>query len=180
MNEATLRELSDLVQELMSDHGIAGVAVGVRAAGRDHVLAFGSTSIENPLPVDEDTLFQIDSTTKTVTATVLMRLVERGQVDLDARVRSYVPALVLAEADAAERVTVRHLLAHIAGWAGDHFVDTGDGDDALAAYVATMATLKQITPVGSRPACATSSATPASTWETGAPTTARGSWRSPN
>lgn len=148
VDEADVRELSDVVQELMSEHRVPGVAVGVHAVGEDHVLAFGATSIENPLPVDEDTLFQIGSTTKTVTATVLMRLLERGKVDLDARVRSYLPGLVLADRDAAERVTVRHLLSHTAGWAGDHFIDTGDGDDALAAYVVSMATLKQVAPVG--------------------------------
>ncbi|MEJ2288876.1 MAG: serine hydrolase [Deinococcales bacterium] len=148
VDEGTSRELSGFVRELMGEHGIPGVVVGIHADGEDHVLAFGVTSVEHPLPVDEDTLFQIGSTTKTVTATVLMRLVERGQVDLDARVRTYVPELELADPYAAERVTVRHLLTHTAGWAGDHFVDTGDGDDALAAYVESMATLRQVTPVG--------------------------------
>ena len=42
------------------------------------------TSIENPLPVDEHTLFQFGSTGKTFTATAMMRLVEQGLVDLDA------------------------------------------------------------------------------------------------
>ncbi len=148
VDRAAIRELSDVVQDLMSEHHIPGAVVGVHADGEDHVLAFGATSIENPLPVDETTLFQIGSTTKTVTATVLMRLAERGTVDLDERVRTYVPELELADPETAERVTVQHLLTHTAGWAGDHFVDTGDGDDALAAYVASMATLKQVSPVG--------------------------------
>jgi CubicO group peptidase (beta-lactamase class C family) len=36
------------------------------------------TSVENPLPVDEGTLFQLGSTTKTFTATALLRLVDQG------------------------------------------------------------------------------------------------------
>ena len=35
----------------------------------------GGTSIKNPLPVDQDTLFVLGSVTKTYTATALMRLV---------------------------------------------------------------------------------------------------------
>ena len=40
------------------------------------------------------------------------------------------------------------LLNHTAGWAGDMMDDTGDGDDALAKYVARMARLEQVTPLG--------------------------------
>ena len=43
---------------------------------------------------------------------------------------------------------MRHLLTHTAGWFGDDFTDTGDGDDALARYVAEMADLPQIAPLG--------------------------------
>lgn len=41
---------------------------------------------------------------------------------------------MLAVADATERVTMRHLLSHTAGWFGDYFDGTGWGDDALVVY----------------------------------------------
>ena len=41
--------------------------------------------------MDPDTLFQIGSTTKTVTATAAMRLVEQGRLDLNVPVRTYIP-----------------------------------------------------------------------------------------
>ena len=62
--------------------------------------------------------------------------------------REYVPELVLADAEATERVTLRHLLAHTGGWFGDYFDDTGWGDDAAAIYVERMRELPQQTPVG--------------------------------
>ena len=46
-------------------------------------------------------------------------------------------------------MTVLQLLNHTAGWEGDFFEDTGDGDDALARYVERMANLQQVTPPGS-------------------------------
>jgi hypothetical protein len=40
------------------------------------------------------------------------------------------------------------LLSHTAGWEGDLNVDTGEGDDALASFVACMAELEQVTRPG--------------------------------
>jgi hypothetical protein len=40
------------------------------------------------------------------------------------------------------------LLNHTAGWEGDLNVDTGEGDDALASFVACMAELEQVTRPG--------------------------------
>lgn len=42
---------------------IPGVSVGVWADGREVYACHGVTSIEHPLPVDPDTLFQLDSVT---------------------------------------------------------------------------------------------------------------------
>jgi CubicO group peptidase (beta-lactamase class C family) len=132
----------------MQKYHVPGVAIGMLRAGDVDVATYGVTSVENPLPVDGDTLFQIASVTKTMTATVVMRLVERGALDLDAPVRRYIPAFRLRDAAAQERATVRHLVTHTGGWLGDCFADFGNGDDALERYVTAMAELEQITPLG--------------------------------
>ena len=77
-----------------------------------------------------------------------MILVERGELDLDAPVRRYVPSLALADREVAERVTMRHLLMHTAGWVGDYFSDHGAGDDALERMVADLDRLPQLTSLG--------------------------------
>jgi CubicO group peptidase (beta-lactamase class C family) len=79
-----------------------------------------------------------------------MCLVAAGQVDLDAPVRRYVPDLVLADEPAAAQITVLNLLNHTAGLDWGVIADTGEGDDALASYVAQMAGLKIIGPPGGR------------------------------
>ena len=48
------------------------------------------------------------------------------------------PDFQLADADVAERLTIRHLLTHTSGIDGDVFTDTGRGDDCLAKYVAEL------------------------------------------
>jgi len=127
---------------------VPGAAIGVVDGHAQHVAGFGITSVEHPLPVTADTLFQIGSITKTITGTAAMRLVEHGKLDLDAPLRTYLPDLRLADKDVAARVTLRHLFMHTGGWVGDYFDETGNGDDALAKMVERMAELPQLTPLG--------------------------------
>jgi CubicO group peptidase (beta-lactamase class C family) len=144
----TTEELEVRLSAAAERHGVPGAAVGVLHDGVEAYAYYGVTSVEHPLPVDGGTLFQIGSTTKTFTATAIMRLVERGDVDLAAPVRTYVPELRLQDEDVAARVTVLDLLNHTAGWDGDFFIDTGGGDDAIERYVARLVEVPQVAPLG--------------------------------
>jgi len=143
-----LDEIRRIVEEEQGRNPVPGVAIGITAGDEELTAAFGVTSVDNPLEVTPDTLFQVGSITKTFLGTLVMRLAEEQVLDLDAPVRSYLPELRLRDADAAARVTLRHCLTHTAGWFGDHFEDYGSSDDALARYVASMADLEQQVPVG--------------------------------
>lgn len=127
---------------------IPGVSIGIYHDGKEYSAGFGKTSIENPLPVTADTLFQTGSISKTFTGTIFMKLIEAGKIDLDAPVRTYLPKFTLADKDVAERVTIRHLLTHTGGWVGDYFNEYGNGDDALQKMVRDVAKLEQVTPLG--------------------------------
>ena len=59
-----------------------------------------------------DTIFGVASVSKSVTATAVMILVERGQLGLDQQVQAYLPEF---KGDGFERVTIRHLLTHTSG-----------------------------------------------------------------
>lgn len=141
--------LQDRLSELAGELEVVGVSAAVLVNGEEHVATHGVTSVDNPLPVDEKTLFQFGSTGKTFTSTAILRLVEQGKIDLDAPVRTYVPELKLRDEEVAAKVTVLQLLNHTAGWEGDMLDDTGDGDDALEKFVTRMERLQQITPLGS-------------------------------
>src|SRR4051812_45835770 len=142
-------DLQKKLTELATELDVPGVSVGVLIDGKEHYAFHGVTSVENSLPVDENTLFQFGSTGKTYTATAMMRLVEQGKVDLDAPVRTYLPEFTLRDEEVAQNVTVLQLFNHTAGWEGDMMDNTGDGDDALEKYVARMERLQQVSPLGS-------------------------------
>src|SRR5205814_3965115 len=128
-------QLREWVTANAAELEVPGLAVGVYHNGEEQYAFHGVTSVENPLPVDENTLFQFGSTGKTYTATAIMRLVDQGTVALDDKVKKHVPELKLKDKDAEENVTVLQLLNHTAGWSGDVLTNTGDGDDALTKYV---------------------------------------------
>jgi CubicO group peptidase (beta-lactamase class C family) len=142
--------LHDVVSTTSKQFNIPGVAVGVWADGKEISACHGVTSVDNPLPIDQDTLFLVASVTKTFTATTLMRLVAEGKVELNAPVRRYIPELQLKDKQAADKVMVLNLLNHTAGFDWRVNADTGEGDDALERYVAKLAELKQIAPLGTR------------------------------
>ena len=145
---SALAELERRLDEQMVELAVPGAAVGLLLDGQQHILCRGVTNLRHPLPVDTDTLFQVGSTTKTVTATAVMRLVEQGRLDLDQPVRTWLPDLELADQAVAARVTARHLLTHTGGWESDMPRDFGRGDAALAEFVAHMAELPQVAPLG--------------------------------
>jgi CubicO group peptidase (beta-lactamase class C family) len=145
---AVVAELADKIRSGMTRYGIPGAAFGVWYRGAGYVRGLGVTSVDDPVPVDGDTVFRVASTTKTFTGSAVMRLVERGGLDLDRTVRGYLPGFRTADAAASARVTVRQLLNHSPGWLGDYFQDTGADEGALARYVAGMSRLPQLTPPG--------------------------------
>ncbi|MFI1283281.1 serine hydrolase [Streptomyces sp. NPDC020858] len=58
MTTSTQTALSEFVGATAEEFGIPGVAVAVWVDGREVYACHGVTSVENPLPVDRDTLFQ--------------------------------------------------------------------------------------------------------------------------
>lgn len=145
-NRQKFDQLCGLVDEWREELGIPGTVIGISIGDETFTYGSGVTSATNPLQMNAETLAQIGSTTKTVTATAMMCLVEQGKLDLDAPIRQYLPDFKVKDEGVAAKVTVKHLITHSAGWIGDVFTDTGDGDDALAEYVRLMENTEQLAP----------------------------------
>jgi CubicO group peptidase (beta-lactamase class C family) len=111
--------LSEFVEATATKFRIPGVAVGVWADGREVYACHGVTSVDNPLPVDRDTLFLLGSVTKTYTATALLRLVADGRVELDARCAATSPSSGSGTSGPRRRSPWRSCSTTPQGWTGD-------------------------------------------------------------
>ena len=129
-------------------HGVPGAALGLLQDGVTTVAAAGVLNLGTGVPVTRDSMFQIGSITKVFTATLIMKLVEEGRLQLDRPIVHYLPEFALASALDAQSITTRHLLSHTSGIPGDFFEDTGRGEHALAEYVRRCGALQAIHPAG--------------------------------
>jgi CubicO group peptidase (beta-lactamase class C family) len=123
-HSARLQEL--LAEEVLGD-GAPGGACGLLVDGDVSTAAVGVTSVEAPASIDDRTLFQVASITKTITAFTVMLLAEEGRLDLADPVTSHLPDLGLDDA-----VTIEHCLSHQVGVEGDHLFFHQVGLDRLA------------------------------------------------
>src|SRR6476469_6627550 len=98
----------------MLDDGDAGGSVAVFVDGEPVVDVWGGSAYAGrTTPWQRDTIANVHSVTKTMTALCALILADRGDLDLDAPVARYWPEF--AAAGKQQKVLVRHLLSHTAG-----------------------------------------------------------------
>ena len=115
------------IQQYMQERSISGASLAITKNSK-LVFARGYTWRDNPddLLVEPTSLFRLASLTKTLTATAIMQLVERQQLDLSAGVTELLPLRPPAGQTAdprLEQITVRRLLQHLGGWDRDATFD---------------------------------------------------------
>jgi CubicO group peptidase (beta-lactamase class C family) len=134
------------LHELLGKHDVPGASVAILADGQVHAFSAGVANIDTQALVTAETIFPIGSITKVFTTSLIMQLVDAGIVALDEPVKTYLPNLELADPASTIEITVRDLLTHTSGIAGDYIYDTGEGPDAVEQYVRSLATLPILHP----------------------------------
>ncbi|MBT2510605.1 amino acid adenylation domain-containing protein [Streptomyces sp. ISL-98] len=120
----------DELETVMREHHVPGASIAVLHDGEvTAVHGLGVRSVDDGGPVTPETLFQVGSISKHVTALATLRLVAEGSIDLDADIAAYLTSWQLADDPAAPgAVTVRHLLGHRAGLARHRSVGFRPGE----------------------------------------------------
>jgi CubicO group peptidase (beta-lactamase class C family) len=111
---ARLDSLVRYLEEEVDSGAFPGAVVAVgRSSGTPFIAAVGRHGIDDPRPVDRETVYDLASLTKVVgLTTAVMVLAAHGKIDVGAAVQRYVPAF---RGPWKEAVTVRHLLTHSSG-----------------------------------------------------------------
>lgn len=113
-------DIDDFVNQELARQRVPGAAVGIMQHGHlVRAAGYGYANIEHRVPVHADTIFQSGSIGKQFTAVAVMLLVEDGKIKLDESIRTY-----LTKAPKTwQPITVRHMLTHTSGIAGDPGMD---------------------------------------------------------
>lgn len=111
-----LAGFDEFVEQARLGWNAPGVAVAIVKRG-DVIYSkgFGYRDVEQKLPVTENTLFPIGSSTKAFTTFVLGQLADEGKIDWDKPVTTYLPEFRLADQEIGARLTPRDLVTHRSG-----------------------------------------------------------------
>jgi len=145
---AILNSLQALLEKEIKENDVPGATLAVLYKDKTYTAAAGILNIETKVEADQDSIFQIGSITKVLTATLIMQLADEGKLDLDKPIQTYLPEFTVEDKNAGKNITARHLLTHSSGIDGDFFVEADYGRDKLERYVEKCTLLPQIHPVG--------------------------------
>jgi CubicO group peptidase (beta-lactamase class C family) len=135
MREAVATYIREQAAAFCESSGVPGYLAGVYHDGDQLVVAHGVANLATGAPMLDDTGFLFGSITKVMTATLMHQQVERGTIDLDERVITYLPKFKLTTPSAAEQIRVRNLLDHTNGIDADLYFPNASGRHALKAFV---------------------------------------------
>ncbi len=102
------------LRAVQAEHAIPGLAVAVVFEGQTFLFAEGVASTLSNEPVTVDTAFNLASLTKPLTAALVMRLADSGQLALDADIAAIAPSVATRSSN-GDDVTIGQLLSHSSG-----------------------------------------------------------------
>jgi CubicO group peptidase (beta-lactamase class C family) len=124
-----IAQLDGLTTTLMGRSGVPGVAVAVVRDGKPvFAKGFGLRRVGDSAPVDADTVFQLASVSKSLSATVVARQIGLGGIAWTTPIIRHLPWFALQDPWVTEHVTLGDLFAHRSGLpdhAGDDLEDLG-------------------------------------------------------
>ena len=109
--------LESEIPRLLASSRVPGLAIALVSDGRvAWSRGFGVKSGNSGGPVDENTLFEAGSVSKTVFAYAVLKLVEKEVLALDTPLTQYVSDRWIEGDPRLDRITARHILSHTGGF----------------------------------------------------------------
>lgn len=113
-------EIGKSIEEYVKKHETDLASFSAAAFDRNGIITvgrYGYADIENGVKVDENTVYEWGSTSKTLIWVSIMQLYERGLVDFDTDIREYLPEGFMTKLQyPEEKITLVNLMNHDAGF----------------------------------------------------------------
>jgi len=115
-DEETKKQVDNIIAGYQEYYNIPGVSLALIKDGKvAYHKTYGVKNSQTKEPVDEKTLFEAASITKPVFAFTVLRLADRGVIDLDKPLHQYLPFEQLEKYPEYKKITGRHVLIHRTG-----------------------------------------------------------------
>lgn len=133
--DRALDALDGVATDVLARAGIPGMAVVVVRDGKTvFAKGYGVRKVGEDATVDADTVFQIASLSKSISATVVAHAVGQNRVSWDTPLVQYLPWFELSDPYVTSHVTIGDMFAHRSGLpphAGDTLEDIGFGREEV-------------------------------------------------
>lgn len=111
-------DLSNGIKEIMETHEVPALSIAI--INENELVyhnALGVTNIDTKIPVDNQSIFEAASLSKPIFAYFVLKMVEKGEIDLDQPLYQYLPhpGFLPAYEEDAKLITARMVLAHQTG-----------------------------------------------------------------
>lgn len=147
------KKLDGYITQISSKFEIPGIAIAITKADKIiYKRAFGVRNLKSKESLKPEYIFHMASVSKTFVATAIVQLVERGKIDLDQKLVTYLPYFKLAD-ERYKDITIRQMLNHTSGMpdVNDYQWDAPQYDEGAAErYVRSLKTEKMIAAPGNR------------------------------
>ncbi len=115
-DSSIIGDLTDYIPDFMRRERIPGVTLALIRAGEIvWTKGFGVKSTIMAEPVTSETLFEVASNSKVVTAYVALRLVDQDRLSLDEPLNTYLHEPWLPPSEFRDTITLRHVISHSSG-----------------------------------------------------------------
>ncbi|HKO59538.1 MAG TPA: serine hydrolase [Pyrinomonadaceae bacterium] len=106
-----IQQFDEFTRKQMALDKTVGLTIGFVKDDFVWVKGYGYADLENKSPAKAESAYRLASVTKPMTAVAILQLVDKGKIDLDAEVQTYVPYFPKKQWP----VTVRQVLGHMGG-----------------------------------------------------------------
>lgn len=115
-NKKILAEIEQYTLQVMKDWKVPGVGLAVLKDNQViYAKGLGVKSLKTNEPVDENTVFQIGSVSKSFTAALIAMLVDEGKLNWDDPIRKHLPDFEMYDPWVSENLQVRDVMIHRTG-----------------------------------------------------------------
>ncbi len=118
-DKSELSKIPDSVKQFILNQIVnkskAALVVGFVDPNGTKIFSFGNISKANNIPVNENTIFDIGSITKTFTSLLLADFVKKGIVNLDDPIEKYLPSNITVPSYKGHKITLEDLATHTSG-----------------------------------------------------------------
>jgi CubicO group peptidase (beta-lactamase class C family) len=160
-NEITIVDMDNYLKAQMDSFGLPGLSMAlINDAKIVYSRTFGVTNVDTKEKVTEETLFDAGSMSKTPFTYLVMKMVEKGILNLDQPLYTYLPYPDIAYDDRYKLITARMVLSHTSGFPnwrffnkdnkldikftpGTQYLYSGEGFEYLANVVAYLKNIQK-------------------------------------